>query len=190
METFEEGQKEEDVLEEIYHYQSEEGELPDETNPRPYQSSIDASTSTSDTHFVCSDWVLHILVKKLKYLTRQFYLPAFIIKPSPNDRQHIPHPRMAALSEAIIQGGASLPLYLFLVEVLDYFNVVHFQFTPNSIRTMVAFYIAFMEADICEPSAIEFTYVYCMKTFARNEVFWYMSKWGLDVEEVWEFTIT
>ena len=46
------------------------------------------------------------------------------------------------------------------------------------------FYIAFMEADIGEPLAVEFTYVYCIKALARNEGFWYTNKRGPDVEGV------
>ena len=41
-----------------------------------------------------------------------------------------------------------------------------------------------MEADIGEPSAVEFTYVYYIKALARNEGFWYTSKQGPDVEDV------
>ena len=55
---------------------------------------------------------------------------------------------MTIFSKAIIQGGSSIPLHPFVIEVFDYFNIIPFQFTPNSICTMVAFYIAFMEADI------------------------------------------
>ena len=79
---------------------------------------------------------------------------------------------MAAFSEAIMQGDASIPFHPFLVEVLDYFNLVHFQFTPNSICTMVAFYIAFIEANIGESSTVEFAYIYCIKALAKNEGFW------------------
>ena len=140
-------------MEKIDYYQSDEGDLPTETIPHPHQSSTDAGPSTSSTHFVCSNWVSHILIKRFKYLTRQFYLPAIILKLGPTDRSHIPPPCMFTFSEAIIRRGASLPLHPFIVEVLDYFNVAPFLFTPNSICTMVAFYIAFMEADIGEPSA-------------------------------------
>ena len=62
-------------------------------------------------------------------------------------------------------------LTLFLVEVFDYFNVVCFQFIPNLILTMVAFYIAFIEVDIGEPSVVEFAYIYCIKALARNDGF-------------------
>ena len=78
---------------------------------------------------------------------------------------------MATFFEEIIRGGASLPLHPFIVEVLDYVSVAPFQFTPNSIYTMVAFYIPFMEADIGEPSAVKFAYMYCIKALARNEGF-------------------
>ena len=171
-------------MEEIDHYQSDEGNFPNETNPRPYQSFTNARTSTSGTHFVCSNQVSRILIKRLKYLTHRFYLPVPIIKPSPNDRLHIPPPRMAAFSEAIIQGGASHSLHPFIFEVLDYFNIAPFQFTSNSINTMVAFYITFIEADIGEPLVVEFAYVHCIKALARNKGFWHTNKWGLDVERV------
>ena len=101
-------------------------------------------------------------------MATQFHLLTTILQLSPNDRQHNPLPRMVAFFEAIIQGGVSIPLHPFLVEVLDYFNLVPFQFTPNSIGTMVAFYIAFMEVDIGEPFVVEFTYIYCIKALTKN----------------------
>ena len=54
---------------------------------------------------------------------------------------------MVTFSEAIIRGGVSIHLHPFVIEALDYFNLVPFQLNPNSIHTMVAFYITFMEAD-------------------------------------------
>ena len=50
---------------------------------------------------------------------------------------------------------------------------------------MVAFYIPFMEVGIGKTSAIEFAYVYCIKALAKNEGFYYTSKWDPDVERVW-----
>ena len=91
---------------------------------------------------------------------------------------------MTAFSKVLIREGASLPLYPFNVEVLDYFKVVYFEFTLNSIPTMVAFYIAFIEANRSKNSAIKFAYLYCIKALARNEGFRYTSKRGPDVEEV------
>ena len=101
VDTFEE-KEEVDVLEEMERYHSEEGKQPEETNSHPHQSSTDTGTSTSDTYFICSDWVSRISIKRLKYQTRQFYLPSAILKPGPNDRSHTHPPRMAAFSEAII----------------------------------------------------------------------------------------
>ena len=55
---------------------------------------------------------------------------------------------------------------------------------------MVAFYIAFMEADISESLAVEFAYVYRIKALARNEGFRYTSKRRLDVREFGESATT
>ena len=81
------------------------GQKPKRTNSRPHQSSTNAGTSTSGIHFVCSDWVSRFSIKRLKYLTRQFYLPSAILKLDLNDRPYT-HPLcMAIFSKAIIQGG-------------------------------------------------------------------------------------
>ena len=168
VEAFKGGEEEDDVIEETDSYESDEGDLSNETSTHPHHSSTNADTSTSGTHFVCTNCVLHMSIKRVKYLSHQFYLLAAIIKPGPNDRPDIPPPHMAAFLEAIIRGGASLPLHPFIVEVLDYLNVTPL-FTQNSIRTMVAFYIAFMEADIGELSIVEFGSVYCIKVLAKNE---------------------
>ena len=80
-----------------------------------------------------------------------------------------------------MQGGAFILLHSFLIELFDYFNLVPFQFTPNSIHTIVAFYIALMEADIGEPLVVEFAYIYCIKDLAKNEGFWYTSKRWHDI---------
>ena len=169
VEAFKEVEEKDDVMEEIDHYQSDEDDLPTESNP--HQSFTDEGPCTSGTHFVCSNWVLCISVKRLKNLAHQFYLPATILKPGHNDRPHIPPHCVVAFSEAIIQGGASFPLYPFIIEVLDYFNVAHFQFTPNSIRAMVAFYIAFIEADIRKHSVVEFAYYIASKPWPGKKVF-------------------
>ena len=145
--------------------------VPDKPNSHPHQSSTNAGTSISSTHFVCNHWISRISVKRLKYLLCQFYVPAAIIKLALNNGLHILPPRLVTFSEEIIRGGAFVSLHPFIVEVLDYFNVVPFKFTLNSIRTMVAFYIAFMEADTGESSAVEFAYVCCIKALARNERF-------------------
>lgn len=49
---------------------------------------------------------------------------------------------------------------------------------------MVSFYIAFIEVDIGESSAMEFAYIYCIKALTKNEGFWYTSKQGPNVEGV------
>lgn len=57
--------------------------------------------------------------------------------------------------------------------------------TPNSLRTIVAFYIAFKEASIRESSTEEFTDLYCIYALVKHEDFWYMSNRGPNVEGLW-----
>ena len=49
---------------------------------------------------------------------------------------------------------------------------------------MVAFYIIFMEADVSEPSAAKFAYIYCIKALTKNECFWYTSKQRPDIKGI------
>ena len=121
-----------------------------------HSSSIGARASTNDTRYVCTDWMSRISIKRMKLIARQFYLSGAIRQPRPGEIPHLPPFGMMAFFEAIMRGWASLPLHPFLIAVLEYFNVAPFQFTPNSFRIMVAFYIAFMESDIGEPFVVEF----------------------------------
>ena len=155
-------------MEEIKCDQDGDSDLLIETHSTRTRSST-GGTSTNDTHFVCRSWVSHISMKRLKYLACQFYLFSTLCKPGPFKRPHLHHPRMMAFSKVIIWGRASLPLHPLLVEVLEYFNLAPFQFTPNSFHTMVSFYIAYMEEELGELSAKEFAYMYCTKALARNE---------------------
>ena len=52
-------------------------------------------------------------MKRLKYLTIQFCLSTAILQPGSNDRPHNHSPRVVAFSEAIMQGGASIPFIPF-----------------------------------------------------------------------------
>ena len=97
---------------------------------------------------------------------------------------------MMAFIEATMRKGASLPLHPLINDVLMYFNVTPFQFTPNFVCIMVAFYITFREVGIGEPSINEFAYVYGIKALAKHEGFWYITKWGTNVEGIWDRMIT
>ena len=164
--------------------QGAEADLPSETQSARTRSSTNTRASTCGTRYVCRDWVSRIFVKRLKFVSRQFYLSDVIHQPCFDERPHLPPPGMMAFSEVIMRGRGSLPLPSFIIGVFKYFNVTPFQFTTNFFHTMVVFYIAFMEVGIGGPSVVEFTYVYRIKALARNVGFWYTTKRGPDVDGI------
>ena len=76
-----------------------------------------------------------------------------------------------AFSEAILKSRISFPLHLFIDEVLQFFDMVSFQLTPNFYRIIVTFYIAFMEVCRFELSVGHFTYVFGNKAVAKHAGF-------------------
>ena len=78
-------------------------------------------------------------------------------------------------SKAILKTRVYLLLHPFVVQVLDYFNVILFQFLPNSHHLIVAFYIVFLEYCGVAPSVIHFAYIFKLKTLAKYTEFWYLT---------------
>ena len=134
--------------------------------------------STNSSRYVCRDWVSQVAIKRLKYIALQFRLTREVHHPRPDERPHLPPRGLMAFSESILRGGVALPLHSFVEVVLQHFIVATFQFTPNSFRIIVAFFITFMEAGIGKPNVDKFTYVYEIKALAKHEGFWYTTKWG------------
>ena len=77
-------------------------------------------------------------------------------------------------SEVILKTGVFLPLYPFIDQVLDYFDIVPFQLPPNFYHLIVAFYIAFLEFCGVAPSAVHFAFIYRLKALAKYARFWYL----------------
>ena len=81
-------------------------------------------------------------------------------------------------SEAILKMGVFLPLHPFVIQVLEYFEIVPFQLPPNSHRLIVAFYIVFSEYCGVAPSMVYFEFIYGLKAFAKHVGFWYLTGQG------------
>ena len=110
-------------------------------------------------------------MNKLKDISHQYRLREEIRQPSPTDKPYLLPLSFMAFSEAIVRGGAFLPLHPFVEVILQYFNVALFQFTLNSFHIIVAFFIAFMEVCLIEPTVNEFAYIFGIKTLAKHKGF-------------------
>ena len=80
-----------------------------------------------------------------------------------------------AISEAILKNGVFFPLYPFIGQVLEFFDIVPFQLSPNSYRLIVAFYIAFLELCKTAPSVGHFAFIFGLKALAKHPGFWYLT---------------
>ena len=81
-------------------------------------------------------------------------------------------------SEAILKTGVYLLLHRFIVQVLNYFDIVPFQLPPNSHHLIMAFYIVFSEYYGVAPSVVHFVYIFRLKALAKHVGFWYLTGWG------------
>ena len=76
-------------------------------------------------------------------------------------------------SKAILKTGVFLPLHPFIVQVLDYFDIVPFQLPPNSHRLIIVFCIIFSKHCGVTPSVVHFAFIYGLKALAKHAKFWY-----------------
>ena len=83
-----------------------------------------------------------------------------------------------AFSGAILKAGVSFPLHPFIDEVLQFFDVVSFQLTPNSYCIIVAFYIAFIDSYGFKSSVSHFAYVFGIKALTKHTGFLYTTGRG------------
>ena len=76
-------------------------------------------------------------------MAREYKIEGLARWPKPNERLHLPPVGFMAISEAILKAGVFLPLYQFIDQVLQFFDIVPFQLTSNSYHIIVAFFITF-----------------------------------------------
>ena len=71
--------------------------------------------------------------------------------------------------------GVFLPFHHFIEQVLEFFDIVPFQLSPNSYRLIVAFYIAFSELCKTTPIIGHFAFIFEVKALAKHPGFWYLT---------------
>ena len=86
--------------------------------------------------------------------------------------------RYLVFPEEIFKMRVFLPLHPFVVQVLDYFDIIPFQLPPNSHCLIVAFYIISSEYCSFMPSVVHFEFIYGLKALAKHTGFWYLTSRG------------
>ena len=84
-----------------------------------------------------------------------------------------------AISEAILNIEVFLPRHSFIDQVLEVFDIVLFQLSPNFYNQIVAFYIAFLELCEIAPSVGYFTFIFRLKAPVKHLGFWYLTSQGV-----------
>ncbi|KAM6559948.1 hypothetical protein CsatA_029187 [Cannabis sativa] len=135
--------------------------------------------------FSCEDLVLRVVKSDFTTFVRLNLLRLAFQSPKPSQRAHLPFTNPAiiptedvVISIPILRCGVSVPFHPFVAAILRRYDVSPFQLTPNSYRTVLAFYAMYMEYAHRAPSVEEFSYFYDIKSVGLHNGFFCFSKWA------------
>ncbi|KAM6563289.1 hypothetical protein CsatB_023287 [Cannabis sativa] len=145
--------------------------------------------SVDDSHlnepFSCEDLVSRVVKSDFTTFVRLNLLRLAFQSPKPSQRAHLPFTNPAiiptedvVISIPILRCGVSVPFHPFVAAILRRYDVSPFQLTPNSYRTVLAFYAMYMEYAHRAPSVEEFSYFYDIKSVGLHNGFFCFSKWA------------
>ncbi|KAM6574560.1 hypothetical protein CsatA_022887 [Cannabis sativa] len=135
--------------------------------------------------FSCEDLVSRVVKFDFTTFVRLNLLRLAFQSPKPSQRAHLPFTNPAiiptedvVISIPILRCGVSVPFHPFVAAILRRYDVSPFQLTPNSYRTVLAFYAMYMEYAHRAPSVEEFSYFYDIKSVGLHNGFFCFSKWA------------
>ncbi|KAM6592378.1 hypothetical protein CsatA_000081 [Cannabis sativa] len=135
--------------------------------------------------FSCEDLVSRVVKSDFTTFVRLNLLRLAFQSPKPSQRAHLPFTNPAiiptedvVISIPILRCGVSVPFHPFVAVILRRYDVSPFQLTPNSYRTVLAFYAMYMEYAHRAPSVEEFSYFYDIKSVGLHNGFFCFSKWA------------
>ncbi|KAM6595969.1 hypothetical protein CsatA_006493 [Cannabis sativa] len=135
--------------------------------------------------FSCEDLVSRVVKSDFTTFVRLNLLRLAFQSPKPSQRAHLPFTNPAiiptedvVISIPILRCGVSVPFHPFVAAILRRYDVSPFQLTPNSYRTVLAFYAMYMEYAHRAPSLEEFSYFYDIKSVGLHNGFFCFSKWA------------
>ena len=123
----------------------------------------------------CKDYVSRLSAKKMGNISQEYrlrYLPHWA---TGDERPHLPPPGYMAISEVILNTKVFLPFHPFIEQVLEFFDIVPFQLSPNSYRLIVVFYITFSELCKIAPIVGHFVFIFGLKALVKHSGFWYLT---------------
>ena len=106
-------------------------------------STSGAPSADPNSRYIYEDWVSDLSNKKLDFISRNFRVGNSASWAAGNKGPHFPPHGYVTFSEVILKTGVYLSLHPFIVQVLDFFDIICFQLPSNSHRLIVAFYIVF-----------------------------------------------
>ncbi|XP_060961147.1 uncharacterized protein LOC133031659 [Cannabis sativa] len=135
--------------------------------------------------FSCEDSVSRVVKSDFTTFVRLNLLRLAFQSPKPSQRAHLPFTNPAiiptedvVISIPILRCGVTVPFHPFVAAILRRYDVSPFQLTPNSYRTVLAFYAMYMEYAHRAPSVEEFSYFYDIKSVGLHNGFFCFSKWA------------
>ncbi|KAM6591587.1 hypothetical protein CsatA_014192 [Cannabis sativa] len=135
--------------------------------------------------FSCEDLVSRVVKSDFTTFVRLNLLRLAFQSPKPSQRAHLPFTNPAiiptedvVISIPILRCGVTVPFHPFVAAILRRYDVSPFQLTPNSYRTVLAFYAMYMEYAHRAPSVEEFSYFYDIKSVGLHNSFFCFSKWA------------
>ncbi|KAM6562717.1 hypothetical protein CsatB_022715 [Cannabis sativa] len=135
--------------------------------------------------FSCEDLVSRVVKSDFTTFVRLNLLRLAFQSPKPSQRAHLPFTNPAiiptedvVISIPILRCGVTVPFHPFVAAILRRYDVSPFQLTPNSYRTVLAFYAMYMEYAHRAPSVEEFSYFYDIKSVGLHNGFFCFSKWA------------
>ena len=108
-----------------------------------------------------------ISIEKMTSVAHEYRLEDIARWSKQDERLDLPSMDFMAISKAILKARVFLPLHSFIDQVLQFFDIVLFQLTPNSYHIMMAFFITFSEARMVEPSLGHFAYIFGIKVVVK-----------------------
>ncbi|XP_060972661.1 uncharacterized protein LOC133038507 [Cannabis sativa] len=144
-----------------------------------------ADDSQLNEPFSCEDLVSRVVKSDFTTFVRLNLLRLAFQSPKPSQRAHLPFTNPAiiptedvVISIPILRCGVTVPFHPFVAAILRRYDVSPFQLTPNSYRTVLAFYAMYMEYAHRAPSVEEFSYFYDIKSVGLHNGFFCFSKWA------------